>query len=266
MTFSPVGTSYYYSGGEPFGKTETKSIFSEKDTMVNGLLNRKLIVDRTWQQFREKEQASKGYMLVRQSNDSIFFDGTLAYYLGGKEKDTTQITVGAEPNYLILDSIRYKEYFSALRKVFYFRHVEEGCRFFEKVTFVENYGPIDADLTLSLLQQCYLLGNLPTLYYQCGSFEQTQFTTQGCEPLSILGSNDVKHFTIFPNPVTSEINFDLHNINSYIKIFNSQGIQAFETFVPDIGLNTINVSNLPSGIYHVQVNGRFKKAIQFLKQ
>lgn len=69
---------------------------------------------------------------------------------------------------------------------------------------------------------------------------------------------DLPKLTVFPNPCSDEVNFrfpnhQLSRIN--LKIFNAVGQQVYTTDVINTGDNTtnLNICNLPSGIYLVQL-------------
>ncbi|HEX8545975.1 MAG TPA: T9SS type A sorting domain-containing protein [Cytophagaceae bacterium] len=268
MSFSPIGTSYQYKIDAFSQYTHSESIISEKDTLVDGQLNRKLLAthvaeDDLGQKFREQY-----VILVRESNDSIFMNGKLNYYLGAREKDTIYIY---DDNYLVLDSIRYGVYFEAKTKVYYFRqrayqgnHMSD-CDYWYDITFVQNYGPINHHLPLRKMGFCEPT-DLPSYNLVCGSLEGNLFDREACSALSTDGRINEMNLPIHPNPATSEVNLMFTDGDLNIELFNSLGIKVYETYRSGGGNHTLDVSNLSNGVYQVRINGGSVRSMQFVKQ
>ncbi len=74
------------------------------------------------------------------------------------------------------------------------------------------------------------------------------------------GLTDVEDFTIlelqvFPNPATEMINLTLNDqlgTKAIAEIYNSVG-QKVSSFNAQVGQNSVDVSNLPSGMYHLKI-------------
>lgn len=89
-------------------------------------------------------------------------------------------------------------------------------------------------------------------------------------------SETIPEFSIFPNPAVNKINLTFPNQNAldasndiyYIRIFNSLGKTIYMLPKPQIQ-NGIDVSNLPAGIYFLQLTDQKSKKIntvKFIKQ
>ncbi|HEX8545973.1 MAG TPA: hypothetical protein VF691_03365 [Cytophagaceae bacterium] len=277
ITFAPVGTEYNYSVIKDvmIGIPTLVNIFSEKDTIVNGTVNRKLM--RTEHNFAAAKPPISS-MLIRQSNDSIFIDEVFTYNQGAKEGDTV-VTGGHsrfDEYFLILDSIRYIQIFSALRKVFYWRQSStlcmrcKSCVQFQPIIFVENYGPINDYLSLQFVRTCVLGRNLG-YNYTCGRFEGAIYhksinSSLSCSPLEITRSEQQQKAKLFPTLSNSfveiESNFDIETV----EIFNSVGSKVYES--PEHFLGTfvkIEVLQLRPGSYFAKINGGSVSVLPFVR-
>lgn len=78
------------------------------------------------------------------------------------------------------------------------------------------------------------------------------------EPTTSLVDVGLQEFTIYPNPVTHQLNINGITPSSEIVLTNSLGVEVLKL----IGLSKIDVSNLPSGIYVVHNEGRSYKLIK----
>jgi hypothetical protein len=77
--------------------------------------------------------------------------------------------------------------------------------------------------------------------------------------------NNSKEIKLFPNPANNLINLHLPE-NAEIMIINMSGKMVLQQNV-NIGLNNIDISNLPSGIYFVKMQGKTTNEIlKFVKQ
>ena len=76
----------------------------------------------------------------------------------------------------------------------------------------------------------------------------------------ILGKNDIKdlNFSIYPNPAINSINISTTETIETIHIYSIQGILVKET----TNNKTIDVSNLSSGIYFIEVTSGKRKSVQ----
>lgn len=80
---------------------------------------------------------------------------------------------------------------------------------------------------------------------------------------SSVGKGDVSkdHTTIYPNPATTSINIHTPNWNSSIKIVDMLGRIVLITTSSLNREVTVDVSNLPRGVYHVLVNNTTERVV-----
>tara|TARA_B100001996_G_scaffold373201_1_gene350427 strand:- start:1639 stop:4083 length:2445 start_codon:yes stop_codon:yes gene_type:complete len=75
-----------------------------------------------------------------------------------------------------------------------------------------------------------------------------------------IGDNELNTFSFYPNPADNLINIESNNINiNKIKIYDMNGRFICNRRVIN---NSLNVGNLSSGIYFIEINGVFKKLIK----
>jgi Secretion system C-terminal sorting domain len=107
----------------------------------------------------------------------------------------------------------------------------------------------------------YRLGITPT--YPCDSTIDFRVSTQDVWLFKI-------NFVLFPNPATNELNIDFDPINgeqAEISLYNLLGSQVGQQKLDLISTPlSINVSNLPSGMYHavLQIKGRSPAVQKFV--
>lgn len=101
-----------------------------------------------------------------------------------------------------------------------------------------------------------------TVYFFCQAFSQfwdygsfTPFTAADC---SLLGTNDFENnkLQLYPNPATNELHVQLEDVTTDYKIaiYNTLGSLLYEsTNQLSNSTNSINISQLNSGIYFVQI-------------
>ncbi|HEX8545972.1 MAG TPA: T9SS type A sorting domain-containing protein [Cytophagaceae bacterium] len=265
MTFAPVGTEYNYFipdwSGAPFSYT---SIRSELDTLIDGIQNRKMTIITRNSYSGEGEFSS---MLIKQSHDSIFVDDVFMYNLAAKERDTTFYST-IKSRFFVLDSIRYMQIFSRSRKVYFFRQCETcGPTFCRQVTFVENYGPIDAYLPVEPTGACLGAHYFPQ-EFTCGVFEGEKFRKSDfCMPLAIENNEDQNIVEIYPNPARSILTVNLKREAQSIHIYNSLGFHVYKGATNSFqrSLN-IDVSSFSPGMYYAEVKGAYPSMVRFVKQ
>lgn len=110
-----------------------------------------------------------------------------------------------------------------------------------------------------------------TVYFYCQAFSQfwdygsyTPFTTANC---TVLETNDFENtkLQLYPNPVTSDFNIQLNDetSNYNVAVYNTLGSLVFESNnLLSSNVNTINISQLNSGIYFVRITNAENKVYQ----
>ena len=81
--------------------------------------------------------------------------------------------------------------------------------------------------------------------------------------------NNVKTFTVFPNPATQNIsiNFQSKNANASLQIFDMNGKLVLQKTIISSTANVIDISKLVSGSYTITVNdGATQRSEKFIKQ
>ena len=97
-----------------------------------------------------------------------------------------------------------------------------------------------------------------TAYVRCSGRYVYKFT--GDWPTDVPEPQKPNNFTIFPNPVESEISlsFPPEYQTSQIKIYSVEGIEVLENEYK----NKIDVSKLSTGVYYIMVGD---KVVRFIK-
>jgi len=110
-----------------------------------------------------------------------------------------------------------------------------------------------------------------TVYFYCQAFSQfwdygsyAPFTSANC---SVLETNDFENnkLQLYPNPVTSEFNIQLidETSNYDVAVYNTLGILVFESNnLLSNNNNSINISQLNSGIYFVRITNTENEVYQ----
>ncbi len=110
-----------------------------------------------------------------------------------------------------------------------------------------------------------------TYYYRIKQVDlDGQFTYSSIvnAKLNLLG----KEVTIFPNPVNHDLQLTMHwdeNESVVLKIFNAQGQFIHSQYISlKLGQNhwSLNVSNWPTGVYWIEINGKETRSQQFIKE
>lgn len=84
-------------------------------------------------------------------------------------------------------------------------------------------------------------------------------------PASITQNSESIHFLVYPNPASDAIYFPVQN-NSVVKIINSNG-QLVATKNCSSGLSTVEISQLPKGIYFIRITeGKKIRNAKFIKE
>ena len=78
------------------------------------------------------------------------------------------------------------------------------------------------------------------------------------EPTTGLSEINTTEIAIYPNPVAHEITIDGVRASDNVRLTNSLGVKVFE----GVGSKTIEVTNLPNGVYLLQVNETSFKVIK----
>ena len=135
------------------------------------------------------------------------------------------------------------------------------------------------DFMLSLTEHVYLqaavIGSTLIVAVQCdgetGTFVQdgddeagdNVYTGYTFELAEIMGLEEEvshnTHMTLYPNPATDQVNVTLSR-NADIRVYNVMG-QNVMTVEGHLGANTINISNLNSGIYFINAGSETQKFI-----
>jgi hypothetical protein len=106
------------------------------------------------------------------------------------------------------------------------------------------------------------ISDFETVYFYCQAFSQfwdygsfAPFTTSDCALLGTSNFENNKKLQLYPNPATNELNIELDtDTNKYdITIYNLFGSVVFESKNKDSNDKQININNLNSGVYFVQI-------------
>ena len=92
------------------------------------------------------------------------------------------------------------------------------------------------------------------------------FTSTFVETLSVDTYNS-NSFTIFPNPAKDEVTIQLESANFgnvKINIYDIQGKAILKDINFETNASTIDISNLESGLYFVQLNNGIHKQVKKL--
>jgi hypothetical protein len=115
------------------------------------------------------------------------------------------------------------------------------------------------------------ISDFETVYFYCQSFSQfwdfgsfTPFTNLNC---ALLETNDFENnkLQLYPNPVTRELNIQLEDTttNYKVTIYNVLGVLVYESSNQKSNAsNSINISELNSGIYFVKITDDKNKIYQ----
>ncbi|QES90334.1 T9SS type A sorting domain-containing protein [Rhizosphaericola mali] len=79
-----------------------------------------------------------------------------------------------------------------------------------------------------------------------------------------INNNGISSFKLYPNPATNQITISGININDKLRILDLNGRVVNSIIVSSIPQN-INISNLPSGIYILNIENK-KSALKFIKK
>lgn len=83
------------------------------------------------------------------------------------------------------------------------------------------------------------------------STQQTQQINVVCSNASI-SANEKQSLKIYPNPVNTVLTVESSNAINELKLYNTQGKSVYHAFPSGVS-STINVENLPTGVYFLQV-------------
>jgi hypothetical protein len=146
-----------------------------------------------------------------------------------------------------------------LRKVFTSRPKFTKPPYFYLDDYVERVGALKAIgiIGFSLFDgfgnsgglRCYADDSL-TLSFKSGGMSFCEYLL----PLKVNNVNGIAKFSISPNPTATAINFQLPNKSSieHLSLTNMQG-QVLQSWVAAPSGNSIDVSNIPNGIYFVNI-------------
>jgi hypothetical protein len=112
-----------------------------------------------------------------------------------------------------------------------------------------------------------IIPNTAAIYFDFNAPVITnRFETEFVAPLSIPSFED-RSFVMFPNPANEMVTIKL-NSNSYentiLKVYDMQGKQILEQLHDDINLIQLDVSELQSGLYFVQLSNAIFQQIEKL--
>lgn len=114
------------------------------------------------------------------------------------------------------------------------------------------------------------ISDFNTVYFYCQAFNQfwdfgsyTHFTAVSCALLGIDNFENDK-LQLYPNPATNELNIALDTVttNYSVAIYNTLGSLVFESKNRLSDDNSININNLNSGVYFVQITDDENKVYQ----
>lgn len=108
-----------------------------------------------------------------------------------------------------------------------------------------------------------------TVFFFCLQFNQfwdfgkySPFTTSNCTVLDV-NSFSVDKVAIYPNPAKNQIQIlNIDNISAEIRIFNVLGKQVLQQ--KNISANSVDISNLESGVYLLNISAEGKSKTQKL--
>ncbi|MBL7719042.1 MAG: T9SS type A sorting domain-containing protein [Flavipsychrobacter sp.] len=90
------------------------------------------------------------------------------------------------------------------------------------------------------------------IYFDHNEVVLTNYAQTGmCWPAAVSEIPEVDIFTVYPNPAGDEISVNTRSVAAY-HISNTFG-QSLQSGSMTAGRNTLNVRNLPAGIYHLQL-------------
>lgn len=114
------------------------------------------------------------------------------------------------------------------------------------------------------------ISDFETVYFYCQAFSQfwdygsfTPFTTANC---ALLGTSNFENnkLQLYPNPATNELHVQLDDVTAdhKIAIYNTLGSLLYESNQLSNSNNSINISQLNSGIYFVQITDSENRVFQ----
>lgn len=93
------------------------------------------------------------------------------------------------------------------------------------------------------------------------------FTTEADPTLSVEQFDDLKSFSIYPNPTSDVLNINTNETVNSLVIYNQLGKQVITLQGKQVLNNTVNVSNLNQGIYFITIVANNKKqTLKFFKE
>lgn len=146
-----------------------------------------------------------------------------------------------------------------LRKVYTSKPKPTKFRYFYLDDYLERIGSLEAVgmIGFSFFDgfgnsgglRCYADDSL-ALSFKSGGMSFCEYLL----PLKVNNVNGIGKFSISPNPVATAINFQLPNTSSieHLSLNNMQG-QVLQSWVTAPSDNSIDVSNIPNGIYFVNI-------------
>jgi len=114
---------------------------------------------------------------------------------------------------------------------------------------LEDYNPINADVAVSStdIHVVWQESTNGTVMYRKGTY---------ADPVSINDHLPMESFNIYPNPASNQININVNNNvvgNIELVLSDVSGINIFASKYVDSHLISVDITNLPSGIYFIEI-------------
>jgi len=227
---------------------------------------------------------STGNTFIYTSNDSVFFYNAttlnqwqLLYSFSTRAGQSWQLTVqdyqGIDTIQVHVDSVKYTPINSLSLTTLFVTYNLSNDSFkssyhsviYDKIGDI-NYMLNFPSAALPICDGCYITQGL--LCYQDSTFNLYQPDTSKACDYTTVGINQLTHNTqlnIYPNPATNVLNVELGilNENAEIKLFDVNGKLVLSQTIQ--GNTNIDVGNLNSGVYNVNINGVTNKRLVIVK-
>lgn len=272
--YMPIGAKWHY-GHEIFGDLVAKNFFTVEvisDTIIDNQRAKILRLDEINELY--KPYFNDSLIIIRQIGHRIEYlqEDTfhLLYDFGAEVGDTFSINfpthIGTHfigPTTIIyqVDSISTLLINGQMRKV-------QHLQYFTEEGGLTTYGPLIVEGIGSLsgwllpYQDCHICKGWWTFLTGLRCYEDNQigiwqYSEEACDLDIIVNTKEVipLSMSIFPNPVKYILNLDFGEVfRGQIMLVNALGKMVYQSSI-DNRNHTIDVKNLPIGIYFLQIQG-----------